>query len=77
MNLRRVFHHKTEWVEAHILVCFLTLALWRTLEMWIRAKAWATAAVNCSKKRPPCGAWTLVLPVKETESGARGKPNGW
>ena len=33
LSLRPVYHHKTERVEAHILVCFLSLALWRTLEM--------------------------------------------
>ena len=35
LSLCPVFHHKTERVEAHILVCFLSLALWRTLEMWM------------------------------------------
>jgi hypothetical protein len=39
LRLRPVFHHKTERVEAHILVCFLTLALWRTLEMWMRGRS--------------------------------------
>jgi hypothetical protein len=29
LSLRPIFHRKTEWVEAHILVCFLSLALWR------------------------------------------------
>jgi transposase len=33
LSLRPVFHQKSERVEAHILVCFLSLALWRTLEM--------------------------------------------
>ena len=32
LNLRPVFHQREDRVEAHILVCFLTLALWRTLE---------------------------------------------
>ncbi len=32
LHLRPVFHQTTEPVEAHILVCFLTLALWRTLD---------------------------------------------
>ncbi|MGA0094657.1 MAG: IS1634 family transposase, partial [Chthoniobacterales bacterium] len=32
LHLRPVFHQKTARVEAHILVCFLTLAMWRTLE---------------------------------------------
>ena len=38
LGLRPIYHQKTERVEAHILVCFLALALWRTLEMWMSAK---------------------------------------
>jgi len=33
IGLRPVYHRKTERVEAHLLVCFLSLALWRSLEM--------------------------------------------
>ena len=36
--LRPIFHQKTHRVEAHILVCFLSLVLWRSLEQWMRAK---------------------------------------
>ena len=34
LHLRPVFHQKTKRVQAHILVSFLSLALWRTLEQW-------------------------------------------
>lgn len=33
LSLRLVFHPTTERVQAYILSCFLSLALWRTLEM--------------------------------------------
>jgi len=35
IGLRPIYHQKTERVEAHLLVCFLSLALWRTLEAWM------------------------------------------
>jgi len=35
IGLRPVYHRKTDRVEAHLLVCFLSLALWRSLEMWM------------------------------------------
>jgi hypothetical protein len=38
LHLCPVFHQKTHSVEAHILVSFLSRALWRTLEQWMRAK---------------------------------------
>ena len=44
LKLRPIFHHKTERVEAHILVCFLALAMWRTLEMWMKGKGLGTCA---------------------------------
>ena len=44
LHLRPIFHQKTERVEAHILVCFLALALWRTLEMWMKGKGLGTCA---------------------------------
>jgi transposase len=46
LGLRPVFHQKTHRVEAHILVCFLSLALWRTLEMWMRGKGLG----NCARQ---------------------------
>lgn len=38
LGLRPVFHQKTKRVQAHILVCFLALALWRVLEQWMASK---------------------------------------
>lgn len=34
LNIRPIWHHTDERVEAHILVCFLAYALWKTLEGW-------------------------------------------
>jgi transposase len=34
LSIRPVWHQKPERVNAHILVCFLAYALWKTLEKW-------------------------------------------
>jgi transposase len=34
LGLRPIYHKSGDRVEAHIFVCFLALALWRTLELW-------------------------------------------
>src|SRR2546422_4129780 len=68
LSLRPVFHRKTERVEAHILVCFLTLALWRTLEMWMRGKGLGHCARQLLKKVATVRSLEVVLPVKEIES---------
>jgi transposase len=34
LGLRPIWHQKQERVEAHVLVCFLAYALWKTLAQW-------------------------------------------
>ena len=44
MGLGPDFHQKGERVDAHLLVCFLSLALWRALETWMRSRGLGTSA---------------------------------
>jgi transposase len=67
LSLRPIFHHKTERVEAHILVCFLSLALWRTLEMWMRGKGLGTCARQLVGEIATIKSLDIVLPVKTAE----------
>jgi len=64
LGLRPVFHHKTERVEAHILVCFLALALWRTLEMWMKGKGLGTCARQLVGEVARIRSLDVVLPVQ-------------
>jgi transposase len=68
LSLRPVFHHKTQRVEAHILVCSLSLALWRTLEMWMNGKGLGTCARQLIKEVGTVRSMDVVLPVKEAQS---------
>jgi len=68
LSLRPVFHRKTERVEAHLLVCFLTLTLWRTLEMWMRGKGLGNCSRQLLKEVATVRSLDVVLPVKETEN---------
>ena len=34
LSLRPIWHHKQARVQAHIFVCFLAYAMWKTLEQW-------------------------------------------
>jgi len=67
LNLRPIFHHKTERVEAHILVCFLSLALWRTLELWMRGKGLGTCARQLVGEVATIKSLDIVLPVRSPE----------
>jgi transposase len=68
LGLRPVFHQKTERVEAHILVCFLSLALWRTLEMWMKGKGLGTCARQLVGEMATLKSLDVVLPVKAGET---------
>ncbi len=68
LNLRPVFHQKTQRVEAHILVCFLTLALWRTLESWMRGKGLGNCARQLLKEVATIRSMDVVLPVLEAQT---------
>ena len=37
LGMRPIFHQKQDRTQAHILVCFLSLVLWRTLQQWMKA----------------------------------------
>jgi transposase len=60
-----VFHQKTKRVEAHILICFLALALWRTLEMWMRGKGLGTCARQLLKEVATVRSMDVILPLKD------------
>jgi transposase len=43
LALRPIYHHLEQRAQAHILVCFLALVLWRSLELWMDSAGLGTA----------------------------------
>jgi transposase len=64
LGLRPVFHQKEDRVQAHILVCFLALALWRTLEQWMRTKGLGTCARQLVKQLAGIKRVDVIVPVR-------------
>lgn len=64
LSLRPIFHQNAIRVEAHILVCFLALALWRTLEMWMKSKGLGSCARQLVAEIANIKLVDIVLPVK-------------
>jgi hypothetical protein len=54
-------------VEAHILVCFLSLALWRVLEQWMKGKGLGTCARQLVGEIATIKSLDVVLPIKTPE----------
>lgn len=58
-----MFDQKARRVQAHILVCFLALALWRTLEQWMASKGLGNCARQLLKELDQLRWMDVVLPT--------------
>jgi transposase len=65
--LRPIFHRKTQRVEAHIFVCFLSLALWRVLEQWMKGKGLGTCARQLVGEIATIKSLDVILPIKTAD----------
>ncbi len=65
LNLRPVFHQIAGRVRAHVLVCFLSLAMWRVLEMWMSAKGLGSCARQLLLELDELRSMDVVLPTRE------------
>jgi hypothetical protein len=60
---RPVFHQQEDRGQAHILACFLALALWRSLEQWMQAKGPGTCARQPVKAVATIKSVAVIVPV--------------
>jgi len=70
LKLRPIYHRKTERVEAHILVCFLALALWRVLEQWMNGKGLGTRARKLVAEVGSIKSMDVIIPIKRDSANA-------
>ncbi len=64
IGLRPVYHRKTDRVEAHLLVRFLSLAPWRSLEMCVLGKGLASNARKLTNAFGTIKSMDVVVPVR-------------
>jgi transposase len=64
LGLRPIYHHRQDRVQAHIMVCFLALVMWRTLEMWLKAKGLGDCARQVLQQMATIHSMDVVLPVR-------------
>jgi transposase len=65
LGLRPIYHHRRDRVEAHILVCFLGLVMWRSLEMWLQAKGLGNCARQVLHELDTIRSMDVILPVRD------------
>ena len=63
--IRHIWHHKEESIKAHILVCFLAYAMWKTLQQWQSRAGLGDAPRNILTELSRIHAADIVLPLAE------------
>jgi transposase len=64
LKIRPVWHHKTERVQAHILVCFLAYVLWKTLGKMCKAAGLGDEPRRVFEELAKIKAVDVVLPTR-------------
>ena len=64
LGLRPIFHHKEDRTQAHILVCFLALVMWRTLQQWMESSGLGTAPRKLLEELAEVRSMDIVLPTR-------------
>ena len=63
--MRPIFHRKKDRTQAHILVCFLALAMWRTLQQWMKSSGLGTAPRKLLEELRELKSLDVLLPTRE------------
>ncbi len=63
--MRPIFHQKTDRVQAHIFICFLALAMYKSLELWMASKGLGNSPAKLLEEFREIRSMDVVLPVKD------------
>jgi transposase len=63
LEIRPIWHHKQERVEAHILICFLAYVLWKTLAQWMHRSQLGDAPRTLIEELANIKSGDVVLPT--------------
>ena len=65
LGMRPIYHRKQDRTQAHILVCFLALAMWRTLQQWMKASGLGTAPGKLMEELREVRSLDVLLPARD------------
>lgn len=65
LGVRPIYHQTAPRVQAHILVCFLALAMWRTLQEWMKTSGLGTAPRKLLEELREIRSLDVLLPARE------------
>ena len=65
LSIRPIWHQKEKRVEAHILVCFLAFAMWKTLEKWQEKSGLGNSPRTLLEEMSRIQCHDVILPTSE------------
>lgn len=68
LRLRPIFHQLENRVQAHIFICFLALAMWKTLELWMDSKGLGKSPGKIMKEFKEIKIMDVIVPIKDRPS---------
>lgn len=68
LEIRPIWHQKSDRVLAHILVCFLAYVLWKTLAQWMRRSRLGDAPRTVLEELAKIKSGDVILPT-QTQQG--------
>ena len=77
LGLRPLFHRLEHRVQAHILICFIALVMWRSLEQWLQAVGLGSCARQVVHELDNLRSMDVIAPLKggpEARLRVVGKP---
>jgi transposase len=70
LELRPVWHQSEDRVQAHILVCFIAYAMWKTLGGWMKASGLGDSPRELLEEMAAIRSGEVVLPTRDAEGSA-------
>lgn len=65
LGMRPVFHQEKHRVQAHIFVCFLALAMYKSLELWMASSGLGNSPAKLLEEFREIRSMDIVMPVKD------------
>ncbi len=65
LGMRPIFHQQEHRVQAHVFVCFLALAMYKSLELWMAASGLGSSPAKLLEEFRQIQSMDVVLPVKD------------
>lgn len=65
LGMRPVFHQKENRVKAHIFVCFLALAMYKCLELWMESCGLGSSPAKLLEEFREICSMDVILPIKD------------